>query len=274
VYHLVLTSIIIITLNEEENIESTIISAKKAAQTKSGKLLPIEIIISDGGSTDDTIEIAKKRADKVIHAPKGRYKQLNAGAKGSTGDILLFLHADTILPKGAIVKILHTYKNPCVLGGGFKKVWNWSPNVKRTKFINILMYFWEGFGNWTVRFLKSFPGDNAIFVNRKIFEELGGFAPMWICEDFDFSLRLKKLCRKKTCNPQNNKQKKSRIVCINSPVKTSTRRFEKYGFLKVLRLWFFIYWLWRLGMPSDRLKARFNKYAVEPEKVHKNFIRF
>ena len=151
-------------------------------------------------------------------------------------------------------------KDPEKVGGGFKKNWNWHPIIKRTKFLKVMTYFWEGMGNWLVRLLKTFPGDNAIFCRKHIFEELNGFNPLWICEDFDFSRRLKKYGRRK-------------VICIPSAVMTSTRRFEKYGFFKILFIWFFIYWLWRLGMEPDRLKIRFNKYSIIPDKATIGYMR-
>jgi len=190
-------SIIIITLNEIDNIENTIKMVRNSAKISSGSSIPIEIIVSDGGSEDGTIEIAKKLADKVEIGPSGRYLQLNIGAKLAEGDILLFLHADTLLPKGAILRIVHKLKDPYIIGGGFKKKWNWKPYVKRSSFLKFVNYFWEAMGNWLVRIFKSFPGDNAVFVRKTVFEELQGFKPLWICEDFDFMLRLKRFCRKK-----------------------------------------------------------------------------
>jgi len=241
-----IVSIVIITLNEVENIEETIRKVRLATRFPSGKDLPIEIIVSDGGSTDGTIELAKKLADQVIIGPKGRYLQLNAGAKQATGDILLFLHADTILPEGAIIRISHELKNPNIIGGGFKKNWNWKPIFKRSSFFKFAAFWWQGLGNWLVRLLRTFPGDNAIFVRKSIFEELKGFRPLWICEDFDFARRL-------------NKYSKDRFICINSAVLTSTRRYEKYGFFYVNFYWFWIYWFWRLGMSQEHLKVKFTK---------------
>jgi rSAM/selenodomain-associated transferase 2 len=241
-------SIIIITLNEVGNIEETISKVREAARFPSGKALSIEIIVSDGGSTDGTIELAKKLVEKVLIGPKGRHLQLNAGAKQARGDTLLFLHADTILPKGAIIRINQRLKNPNIIGGGFKKNWNWNPTVKRSFCFKFATFWWQGLGNWLVRLLRTFPGDNAIFIRKSIYKELKGFRPLWICEDFDFSCRLKKYG-------------KDRFICINSAVLTSTRRFEKYGFFYVNFYWFWIYWFWRFGMSQKRLKERFkNKF--------------
>jgi glycosyltransferase involved in cell wall biosynthesis len=242
-----LVSIIIITLNEAEYIKETVEKARLAAQFPSGKVSPIEIIISDGGSTDGTLEIVKEVADQVITSPIGRYKQLNKGSEIANGDILLFLHADTILPKGAILLIIDRLRNPNVVGGGFKKYWNWNPKVERSPILKFIFYWWQGLGNWLVRLLRTFPGDNAIFIRKSIYEKLNGYRPLWICEDFDFSRRLKKYGKK-------------RFIYIRSAVFTSTRRFVKYGFFHTIMTWFQIYWLWRLGMSQKRLKTKFKNY--------------
>jgi len=268
-----LISIIIITLNEAENLETTINAVRSAAKFDSGKSIEIEIIVSDGGSTDGTLKIANRIADKVINAPKGRYKQLNTGAMESSGDILLFLHADCILPKGGLIQVYHKFKDPCVIGGGFIKVWNWSPNVKRSKLIDFLMYFKERFDNFVVKVTKMFPGDNAVFIRKNTYKQLGGFAPMWICEDFDFSLRLKKFSKNNACGI-NKKLKKYRLEYLEPPIKTSARRIEKYGFIKTFGTWFFIYNFWKFGMSQDNLRKRFNKYKIEPERVNTNILRF
>ncbi|MHA1473431.1 MAG: glycosyltransferase, partial [Promethearchaeota archaeon] len=130
-------SVIIVTLNEFENIRKTIRTVRNSALLSSGKALPIEIIVSDGGSTDGTLEIAEEFADKVVLSQKGRYIQLNEGAKVSNGEILLFLHADLVLPRGAILRIVKSFQDSQVLGGAFKKTWNWSPNVTLSKFLKI-----------------------------------------------------------------------------------------------------------------------------------------
>ncbi len=250
-----LVSIIIITLNEAQNLAYIIEKVHLAAQFPSGNTIPIEIIVSDGGSIDGTVEIARNIADKVIIGPKGRYLQLNSGAKQAKGDILLFLHADTLLPVGAILRILYRLKNPLVIGGGFKKYWNWNTNIKISSFIKFASFWWQGLGNWLVRLLRTFPGDNAIFVRKSIYEELEGFRPLWICEDFDFSRRLKKYGMK-------------RFIYIRSAVLTSTRRYEKYGFFYIILVWFWIYWMWRLGMPQKHLKSKFQNYMIKLKKNH------
>jgi rSAM/selenodomain-associated transferase 2 len=256
-----LVSIIIITLNEANNIEETIKEARLSALFPSGKRIPIEIIVSDGGSIDDTLTIAQKIADKVISGPRGRSLQLNNGAKEAHGDILLFLHADTILPRSAIIQILIRLKDSNIIGGAFKKYWNWNPVIKRSSFLKFVSSVWQKYDNWQVRLLRTFPGDNAIFVRKVIFEEMNGFRPLWICEDLDFSHRLKKYGKK-------------RSIYIESAVLTSTRRFEKYGFFNLIFTWLRIFWFWRIGMSPRRLEAKFNKYPTIPEQGNKTSLRF
>lgn len=256
-----LISVVIITLNEAENIEFSIKSAKLAAKFPSGLSIPVEIIISDGGSIDNTAKIAQKFADKTIIGSPGRSQQLNAGAGHARGDALVFLHADTLLPKGGLIKIHNVMKDSNIIGGGFEKSWRWNPNIKRSSFIKVLNFFWEGFDNLLIRLFKTFPGDNVIFVRKNIFNELNGYKSFWICEDFDFMRRLKSFGKKK-------------IYCIQLRVLTSARRLEKHGFLKTRIIWFFIYCLWRLGMSSERLRVRFNKYSIEPEKSNRSYLRF
>lgn len=269
-----LVSIIIITLNEVENIELTLKSSKNAALMSTGKFLPIEIIVSDGGSKDGTIELAEMHADKVIHSQKGRYLQLNNGAKASKGDILLFLHADTFLPQGAIIRIIKVFQNPSVLGGAFKKEWIWSPDINLSKFLKFFTKFWQGFGNWLTHLIKEFPGDNAFFIKRDLFNQLSGFSAMWICEDFDLSRRLLKHSKKIEEHFFKKITYKKKIAYIRSPIKTSARRFEIYGFLRTVYHWFKIYWLWRLGFTQAQLRRVVPKYTSSHLPIKRNYLRF
>lgn len=242
-----LISVIIITLNEFETLLHTINSIRSNFRFNSSENFDLEIIVSDGGSDDGTYKLAQANADKTIRVSRGRSNQLNNGAQIANGEILLFVHGDTIMPEHSILEIRNIMTNPLVSGGGFEKSWLWSPNVRLTGFLNFASRLWEDIGNWLVRLLKTFPGDNAIFVRKKLFDVLNGYAPIWICEDFDFIRRLKKL----------NRKRKGKLVLIRSKVKTSARRFEVYGFFKTVIYWVFIYTLWRLGMASERLNYIF-----------------
>jgi glycosyltransferase involved in cell wall biosynthesis len=267
-------SVIIVTLNEVENIRKTIRTVRNSALLSSGKSLPIEIIVSDGGSIDGTLKIAEEFADKVVLSQKGRYIQLNEGAKVSNGEILLFLHADLVLPRGAILRIVKSFQDSQVLGGAFKKSWNWSPNVTLSKFLKRASSFWQGFGNWLTHLIKEFPGDNAFFIRRDIFYRLNGFSPMWICEDFDLSRRLLKYSKKIEKSYFKKISYKKKIAYIRSPVKSSTRRFETYGFFKSVYFWFKIYWLWRAGFSQDQLKNAVPSYKAIPKYTKRSILRF
>lgn len=269
-----LVSIIIISFNEAENLEFTIKSSRIAALMSTGRNIPIEVIVSDGGSTDGTLELAETFADKVIRSQKGRYMQLNAGAKASNGEILLFLHSDTLLPQGAILRIVKCLRDTKVLGGAFKKHWNWSPDITLSKFLDFSVKFWQGFGNWLTQLIKEFPGDNAFFIRRDIFDQLGGFSPMWICEDLDLSRRLLKFSKKIEKSYFKKINYKRRIAYVLSPVKTSTRRFETYGFFKSVYLWFKIYWLWRAGFSQDQLRNLVPRYKTIPQYKKRAFLMF
>ena len=269
-----LVSVIIITLNEVENLELIVKSSRNAALMSTGKKLPIEVIVSDGGSNDGTLELAETLADKVVHSQKGRYKQLNSGVKASKGDILLFLHCDTILPRGAIMRIVRIFQDSKVLGGAFKKTWKWSPNITVSKFLDFSVKFWQGLGNWLTQLIKEFPGDNAFFIRREVFDQLDGFSPMWICEDFDLSRRLLKYSKKIERNFFKKIYYKKKIAYIHTPVKTSTRRFETYGFFNSVYMWFKIYWLWRAGFSQDQIRGRVSKYKNIPQYAKRSILRF
>lgn len=253
---MMLLSIIIISYNEEKFIGESIKSIFKALNFNSNNSFSTEIILSDGGSTDGTIQTAKPLIDKLVISPRGRYKQLNRGAKEAKGDVLLFLHSDTKLPENAFFQLEKNINNSPIIGGGFQKYWEWSKGVKISRLIRLINWLWEQFGNWTVRLIKTFPGDNAIFVEKKVFFSLGGFSPLLICEDFDFIRRLKSFCKKHS----------KKITCINVPVITSARRFEEKGYFKTLFNWFYIYSLWWLGLSRLKLNHRFQNYSNDSKK--------
>ncbi len=260
-----LISVIIITLNEEASIARTIDSIKNGAKLKNGRSIPIEIIVSDGGSKDNTLPIANRLANKIIVSKNpSRCSQLNQGARISEGDVLLFLHADTILPDGAIIRIVKKMQNPRYSGGGFEKDWSWNSNIQVSSFIKFSTWFWQSMGNWLVRVFYTFPGDNAIFIRNSIFKQLNGYRTLWICEDFDLMLRLKKYSKKNSY----------KLACIGFSVLTSTRRMEKYGFFKTVFLWFMIYFLWRFGMNPERIKVVFQNYSTIPETGSRKYLRF
>jgi glycosyltransferase involved in cell wall biosynthesis len=255
-------SIIIITLNEVNTLENCLNSLREAAQfpTKQ-RSIPIEIIVSDGGSSDGTIKIAEKFADTVIRTSPSRYLQCNMGANIAQSENLLFLHSDTLLPPNSLLRVVHFLNKPSFIGGSFSKKWIWSQDSSPSSFIKFAVFIFQGIGNLLSRTFLAYPADNGIFIRKKIFNKLNGFSQMWICEGFDLSLRMKKFVRNLSLTDRRFHRYKSGIARIYiSHACTSTRRFEEFGFFPTLFKWIFILLLWSLGTPQEKLRILFKKW--------------
>jgi len=190
-------SIIIPVLNEASKIAKTITIAK------SGK--NVEILVVDGGSQDNTVEIVRALGLKVLFASPSRANQMNVGAKAATGEILLFLHADTLLPGKFAHNVRRVLCQPNTIAGAFALQIDGSLKGLRLveKGVSLRSHF------------LSLPyGDQAIFVKTETFKALGGFPLLPIMEDFEFVLKLR------NCG---------RIAIIPTPVITSSRRWQKLG---------------------------------------------
>jgi glycosyltransferase involved in cell wall biosynthesis len=255
-------SVIIITLNEENALENCINSLRDAARFPTKKRsIPIEIIVSDGGSTDGTIKIAEKVADVIIRTSPSRYLQCNMGASISRSENLLFLHSDTLLSPHSLLRVVHFLNKPSFIGGSFSKEWIWSQNYRASSIMKFAVFFFQGIGNLLSRTFLAYPADNGIFIRKKIFNELDGFNQMWICEGFDLSLRMKKFARKANLTDRRSRRYKNGIARIyTSHACTSTRRFEEFGFFRTFFKWILILLFWRLGMPQEKLRILFKKW--------------
>jgi rSAM/selenodomain-associated transferase 2 len=192
-----LISIIIPTLNEQANIASCLASTRYAPN--------VERIVVDGGSHDLTVEIARSCGAKVLTSPTGRARQMNAGAEVASGDLLLFLHADTLLPEGFDDCVRRILTQPGVAAGAFEF---------RLDAVSRGLQIIERVANWRSRRLQMPYGDQAIFVRSSLFHEIGGFPEMPILEDFELIRRLKK---------------KGRIHTLPLPAITSARRWHTLG---------------------------------------------
>jgi uncharacterized protein len=196
-------SIVIPALNEARSI------AKVLASIHS--LPNLEIILVDGGSIDDTVSIAQGFDIKVLSSPPGRACQMNVGAKAATGEILLFLHADTFLPLGFETMVRSTLQpplrgeNPAPVAGAF--------TLQIDDPLSILRSI-ERLVAWRSKWRQMPYGDQAIFLTAATFWELGGFVEMPIMEDFELIRRL---------------QRRGRIETLAAPVVTSARRWLKRG---------------------------------------------
>jgi len=188
-------SVIIPTLNEARNIGAAIASGT----CEEGKS---EVIVVDAGSTDDTVQIARKHAI-VLSTARGRALQMNAGARHADGEILLFLHADSVLHPQAFNGLRSTLLDPAIGGGTF---------TLRFDSDGFWLRVYSKFTRFKFRYFHY--GDQGIFVRRSVFEQLGGFKEVPLMEDLDFLLRLRKA---------------GRAALIDLPVTTSARRFRENG---------------------------------------------
>ncbi len=161
-------SVVIPTYNEEHTIERTIASVASQAS-------PFDIVVVDGGSTDRTIEVSKSWA-RVLTAPLGRALQMNHGWRASTGDIVLFLHADTLLPNGALDQVRLVLADANVDSGTFRVQFD-----MRSPLLDV--YSWCTRLKWP---LICF-GDRGLFVRRRTLEELGGFPEIPLFEDLELA---------------------------------------------------------------------------------------
>ncbi len=220
-------SVIIPALNEETILVQTL--AHTAALGFG------DIIVVDGGSRDRTVQLAEACCAHtptvhIITAPKGRARQMNAGVKASKGDMLLFLHADTQLPDDAGRIIESALADPTVKGGRFDVCFD-HPSIWG---ITIGLFM-----NWRSRLSRIATGDQAIFVRRHVFEQLGGFSDIPLMEDIDFSKRLKRA---------------GRTAALRETVTTSFRRWEQQGPLRTILLMWTIRLLYWIGVTPHRLK--------------------
>lgn len=218
---MIMVSIIIPVLNEEKNIEKSLIQFNRLKGDK-------EIIVVDGGSSDNTIQIAERFA-KVVLSEKGRSNQMNKGAAKSRGDILWFVHLDSIISEASIEKIQLAIDEKYV-GGGF--------SLKFYDYNTLFMKYISTTSNLRAKYLGLYFGDQGIFVRRDVFEGVGGYTKQEIMEDWELSLLMKKM---------------GKLKLINTTIGTSARRFKNGGQLKTHLLMHKIKLLYLLGAPTDKL---------------------
>lgn len=217
-------SVIIPVLNESSTIGATLENLVRLGGSP-------EIIVVDGGSTDGTPALAQRHA-KVVSSQRGRAIQMNHGASLAKGNILLFLHADTRLPEGALTALKEAMTDPRVVGGRFKIRLD-SPRP--------IFRIIESSINLRDRLFRGFTGDQAIFVRASVFRELGGYRPLPLMEDLDLGTRL---CRR------------GHVVRLPLAVTTSARRWERRGVIRTVVLMWLLRASYLLGV-SPHTISRF-----------------
>ncbi len=212
-------SIVIPTLNEAKTLPETLTRVLQGRN--------VEAVVADGGSQDDTVSIAKSFGATTVESTPGRASQMNAGANVATGEILLFLHADTQLPVGFDVLVRQALSESQIVAGAFELQIGASlpglPTVERV-------------ANWRSRVLQFPYGDQGIFLTRACFCHLGGFPELPIMEDFELVRQL---------------QRRGKLSIVPVPVTTSGRRWQNVWRTTLLNQVIVLAYL--LNVPPDRL---------------------
>lgn len=216
-------SVIIPVLDEADNLT-------RLLPALSGDLCAYECIVVDGGSDDASLQAARAHGAIALSSERGRGQQLRAGADVARGDILLFLHADSLLDRYGLAAIeVALAKQPSAVGGNFRIVFEgaWDFCVELTRF-----YAWMRTRGW-------YYGDSGVFVRRRVYDSLGGIKPISLMEDYDF------VCRMEAAGP---------TICIEDPpLITSSRRFEGRSRPNIIWGWIRIHALYALGLAPQRL---------------------
>jgi rSAM/selenodomain-associated transferase 2 len=216
-------SVVIPTLDEAQRLPALL-----AALAREPELA--ETIVADGGSGDGTGGMAERLGALVVAAERGRGRQLRAGAAAASGEILLFLHADSVFPPGGLGAIAAALdRDATIPGGNFRVVFDVdTPFARRLAAI----YAW-------IRRFAFYYGDSGIFVRREVYDRIGGIKPMALMEDYEFVRRLERAGP--TCRID------------DPPLVTSARRFANRPWPAALWGWTKIHLLYWLGVSPERL---------------------
>ena len=206
-------SVIIPALNEAATIADTL-SALQPMRERGH-----QVFLVDGGSQDNTIALAEPQVDSVLRSTTGRASQMNTGAAAASGDLLWFLHADTLLPPDTDILLQNALHDSAKEWGRFDI--RLSGDATALRIIERMM-------NWRSRLSGIATGDQGIFVRRETFERIGGFADIPLMEDIDICRRLKRTA--------------GRPLCLSRKLTTSSRRWEREGILCTTVL------MWRLRL--------------------------
>lgn len=224
-------SVIIPTLNEADRLADCL--------TPLGET-DAEIIVCDGGSTDRTTDIARQYGALVVSSEPGRGQQLHAGVAEATGDIFVFLHADTILAPGALDAVEAALSDPAIGGGNFRVLFDGPSEFAR---------WLTGFYAW-LRRNGVYYGDSVIFVRRSVLDDIGGITPIALMEDYDLTRRL---------------ERHGPTVCIdNPPVITSSRRFEGRKPWRIFTQWVVIHALFHAHVSPQCLARLYRSASHTP----------
>ncbi len=221
-------SVIVPTLNEAGNLPRLLADLSRQESSS-------EILVVDGGSEDNTVSLAREHGADVIRSAPGRGLQLRRGAAAATGDVLLFLHADSAFPSGGLARIETVLAaSPQIVGGNFRLLFDGDSDFSR---------WLTGFYAWLRRH-GIYYGDSGVFVRREAYGALGGLRSIALMEDYDFTRRLERF---------------GETFCIEDPpLVTSSRRFQGRRPLQIVYGWLKIHALFHLGVSPERLARMYD----------------
>lgn len=199
-----------------------------------------ELVVVDGGSSDGTVQLAEPIA-RVLRSGRGRARQLNTGAAHTDGDVLWFIHADTVVDPAALGQLRTALANQAVVGGGLSLRFD-----RRTRGLDLLARA----SNTRVRRLHQIFGDQAMFVRRNVFDELGGFPQLPLMEDLELSRRL---------------HRRGRLVLLPATSTASARRFDEHGTWPMVAFMQYLKVLYFAGVSPESIRRR---YEMGPPRLH------
>ena len=237
-------SIIIPVLNEAGNLAHLFTNINKLNPK------PQQVILVDGGSTDDSIDIIRSFINELMsyndckidwqmtESKAGRALQMNTGAALATAEILLFLHADTQLPIDAIESISEAMKRA-----------EWGRFDVQIDSRQLMLKLVSQMINWRSKLSGIATGDQAIFISQSLFEQIGGYPNQALMEDVELCKQLKSMQLKGIAKP----------ACLKNKVITSARRWQQHGTWRtILLMWHLRFDYWR-GVSADNIKQRYYK---------------
>lgn len=235
-----LISVIVPTLNEEANLPVTLRQLSQRSD--------VELIVVDGGSTDRTVTVAQQFTPYVFVTAPGRARQMNEGARHATGDILLFLHADTFLLPGALDELQRRIIGDGAVGGAFDL------SIDSPRRVLWLIARWV---SWRARLFRRPAGDQAIFCWRQVFEALGGFPPVPIFEDVLFARRLRAA---------------GRLAFLRTGLVASARHWQTNGVCRMIAVNIGLSLLFRLGVSPLWLRRWYDACLRRQRPAHASVL--
>ena len=218
-------AIVVPVLNEAANIPALCAHLQSIAPSA-------EVVLVDGGSTDDTVRLARAEGMQVVRAPRGRARQMNAGANATQAPHLLFLHADTQLPEQALNLVQDALQQRALQ----HLVWGrFDVRIQgQAKMLRVVAFFM----NWRSRLTGIATGDQAMFMTRQAYDKVNGFPNQPLMEDIEMSSALKRI---------------SPPICLRQQVLTSGRRWEQRGVWRTMVLMWRLRLAYWLGTPAEVL---------------------